>query len=378
MRFFKFLLLSVFVFCSAQVAAHTTSNSTIAVDVDRTHVYLNLMMPADQLYLAQANLMNLQAGEAPSGDSPINTLLLTDYLARHIEIESGSMAKVSDIGWNQIEQTWFISAKMTFSFSDEVPDKLKLSADPILHTVITHKILVSIRHDSQLIGATEHTPDIQQLGYQHTQVELSRNSQSWLKSLFHIVWQGALHIMSGFDHLLFLICLLLAVPAANKYASQVEKMTTKSLTKGILLLVSAFTLGHTVSLFLSSYQVFEINRPAIEILVALSIFIAAIQLMFSRIKPMTGLLAFCFGIIHGIAFSEALSGFSFLPQTLMWAIFGFNLGVELCQLFIVVLVLPVIKLSLKYNRFDQLKNSGAYLTLVLSSIWMFERSALYY
>lgn len=104
---------------------------------------------------------------------------------------------------------------------------------------------------------------------------------------------GFEHILNGLDHLLFLLCLVLAVPISQR----------KSFAP-LLLLVSAFTLGHTILLLLtSSYQLIEINRPVIELLVAISIVLAACQLLFFNTKSMTSGLALVVGLIHGAAFS---------------------------------------------------------------------------
>jgi len=176
---------------------------------------------------------------------------------------------------------------------------------------------------------------------------------------------GAAHILSGPDHLLFVLALLLMVRGR----------------RALLLTVTAFTLGHSVSLSLAVLGFVAIRTGAVEFAVALSILVLANEL--SRpgagdlLRRRWARLAFVFGLLHGVGFAGALVAIGFPPQEVPLALFAFNVGIELGQLAFIALVL-LVRAALRGHGARGplwLRGLPAYGIGSLAAFWCIERAA---
>ena len=151
-----------------------------------------------------------------------------------------------------------------------------------------------------------------------------------LQVIIRFVYRGFLHILSGIDHLLFLAALL--VPMLSK--------------RLLIMVITAFTLGHSVTLASAvlGFQPASLWFPdAIELLIALSILILAIDNLVTKEHHSRWMFGLVFGLVHGFGFSFGLSQSLQYSGSHLWTgLFGFNLGVELGQLFVILLALPPI------------------------------------
>jgi len=155
-----------------------------------------------------------------------------------------------------------------------------------------------------------------------------------LDNFWFNVQYGINHVLdpNGYDHVLFLI--VLAVPYLFKD------------WKRVLLLVSLFTLGHTLSLVLAAYNVVRVNSSLVEFLIPVTIFITAIYNVFTAGKKdkggKIGLLFFStlfFGLIHGLGFAREFKMFAGESQNKIELLLEFALGIEIAQVIIVFVAL---------------------------------------
>jgi hypothetical protein len=151
----------------------------------------------------------------------------------------------------------------------------------------------------------------------------------WLQVINRFVSRGFLHILDGLDHLLFLVALI----------APVRKV------RPLIYVVTAFTLGHSLTLasavlgFIPDFLWFPVS---VELLVALTILILAVDNVFMRERKRRWVFGFLFGLIHGLAFSFALSqSLQYSGNHLVVGLLGFNLGVEFGQLLVLAIVLPL-------------------------------------
>lgn len=177
---------------------------------------------------------------------------------------------------------------------------------------------------------------------------------------FGLGWE---HIMSldAMDHILFVL-VLAAVYLLRDW-------------KQVLILVTAFTIGHSITLALSTLNIIEIKSGLVEFLIPCTIVITAISNLFQKGLTKGGMrlnyfLALFFGLIHGLGFANTLRFMLAQEGSLSWALFGFNVGLEAGQLIIVVLILLLAQLvvqTLKVARRDWvLFISAAVFSLALS------------
>ena len=163
-------------------------------------------------------------------------------------------------------------------------------------------------------------------------------------SLFGIYLQlGFDHIIDyqAFDHILFIVTL-----------TAVYRFTH---WKKVLILVTAFTIGHTTTLALATLNIVNIDASIIEFLIPLTIFITAIgnivnqkQDFNSRLHHFKYLTAMFFGLIHGLGFSNYLKSLLGREQSIVKPLFAFNLGLELGQIVIVLLILSAASAAFRY------------------------------
>ena len=184
----------------------------------------------------------------------------------------------------------------------------------------------------------------------------------WFQAAFRFIVLGFDHILDGLDHLLFLFCLV--VPFRNFWA--------------LVPIVTSFTVAHSITLIAASLGLAPNALwfpPLIETLIALSIVFMAFENILGAKLQRRWLIAFAFGLIHGFGFSFALSeSLQFAGAHLITSLFSFNVGVELGQLFVLAITVPVLHLLFK----KVIPELGG--TIVLSAIlahtgwhWMTER-----
>jgi len=162
------------------------------------------------------------------------------------------------------------------------------------------------------------------------------------------VTYGLNHVLdiNGYDHVLFLM--ILAVPYGFRD------------WRPVLILVSLFTLGHTLSLFLAAYNIVSVNGELVEFLIPITIFLAALYNIFSAGKPVKrqgiNLLMFSamfFGIIHGLGFAREFKMFIGQLEEKLIPLVEFALGIEIAQVIIVFVVLFIGYLCQTLFRFSR-------------------------
>lgn len=186
---------------------------------------------------------------------------------------------------------------------------------------------------------------------------------------------GVWHIWIGFDHILFLLSLLL--PAVLLYSRQQWQAASdfRAVLIDVFKVVSAFTLAHSITLTLATLQIVALPSRWVESAIALSVVVAAINNLKPVLHGRRWAAAFGFGLIHGFGFASVLLDLGLPTTSLMLALGGFNLGVELGQLAIVAAFLPLafwLRASWLYRRV--LFSGGSVAIASLACVWLVERA----
>jgi hypothetical protein len=167
--------------------------------------------------------------------------------------------------------------------------------------------------------------------------ELVELDPRWHQAALRFVAQGFTHILDGADHLLFLFCLVLPF---------------RQSLRALVVIVTAFTVAHSVTLIGSAYGLAPAVlwfTPLIETLIAASIFYMALENIIAPNVRMRWAVAFGFGLVHGFGFSFALRDtLQFAGDHLLTSLLSFNIGVELGQLFVLLLLIPALNLIFRY------------------------------
>jgi hypothetical protein len=192
---------------------------------------------------------------------------------------------------------------------------------------------------------------------------LVRLDPHWYQAAKQFVGLGFLHILSGADHLLFLFCLVIPF----------RKL------RALIPIITSFTVAHSMTLAASAYGLapdFLWFPPLIEMLIALSIVYMALENIVGAQLHRRWLITFGFGLVHGFGFSFALrETLQFAGSHLLTSLLAFNTGVELGQLLVLVLLIPILDLLF---RFVVAERMG---TIILSAFvahtgwhWMLDRA----
>ena len=165
----------------------------------------------------------------------------------------------------------------------------------------------------------------------HDDPGLVRLDPRWHQAAWRFIESGFFHILEGTDHLLFLLCLVIPFRRFGQ----------------LVLVVTSFTVAHSITLIASAYD-FGPDAlwfpPLIETLIAISILYMAIENVLGSNVARRWMITFGFGLVHGFAFSFALrETLQFAGSHLLTSLLSFNLGVELGQLLVLVLLIPVLE-----------------------------------
>ena len=192
------------------------------------------------------------------------------------------------------------------------------------------------------------------------------------------LWQGVWHIWIGFDHILFLLALLLpAVLLRRRWGrgSGVHGVSRfKDASLSVLAVVTAFTLAHSITLSLAALQIISLPSRLVESAIAASVVFAAANNLVPMVQG-RWLMAFFFGLIHGFGFASVLTELGLPTGALIVSLVGFNLGVELGQLAIVAVFLPL-AFVLRHTPFYQrgVLLGGSLAALLVALAWFVERA----
>lgn len=199
-------------------------------------------------------------------------------------------------------------------------------------------------------------------------------SSVWQQMLAY-VREGVWHIWIGFDHVLFLLSLLL--PAVWLRVERQWQPVPRFATAfwEVLRVVTAFTVAHSITLSLAALQMVSLPSRLVESVIAASVVLAALNNVYPVVSTGRWIIAFSFGLIHGFGFASVLTDLGLPRGSLVTALFGFNVGVELGQLAIVAAFLPVayaLRATWLYRRVIFL--GGSAVVVVLAGAWLLERA----
>jgi HupE / UreJ protein len=190
---------------------------------------------------------------------------------------------------------------------------------------------------------------------------------------------GVKHIAIGFDHILFLIALLLPAVLIREGRKWYPVTTLPKALVNVAGIVTAFTIAHSITLSLASLGIVQLPSRLVESVIALSVVVTAIDNIvpcFPRfLQQRRWLVAFAFGLIHGFGFAGVLQELNLPRSDLVLSLIGFNIGVELGQIALVAAVLPVIyalRVRAAYPRYALA--GGSFVICVVASGWLLERA----
>jgi hypothetical protein len=190
----------------------------------------------------------------------------------------------------------------------------------------------------------------------------------------NVVRLGVRHIAEGTDHLLFLLVLLLPAPllaAGGRWSGQVgAKQSIGRLAR----IVTAFTIGHSLTLAAAALGWIHAPGRPIEVLIAVSILVSAVHALRPIFPGREAFVAGGFGLVHGFAFATMIAGYGLDSWHLALTVFGFNLGIEMMQLLVVAATVPWLLLLARTPAYAFLRATGSIIAATAALGWIGERA----
>ena len=245
----------------------------------------------------------------------------------------------------------------------EVDYRLLFDLDPL------HRGLVQLARGDEVTSAV-FSPDNPRLLW-------TAGTTSVLASLSQFLVEGMWHIWIGFDHVLFLVTLLLPAVLRRSGGRWRAVPSLRDALGPVVKVVTAFTVAHSITLSLAALGVVELPTRLVESAIAASVALAAVNNVWPIVTRRLWLVAFAFGLIHGFGFASVLADLGLPPGALLWALAGFNIGVELGQLAIVALLVPLLFLVRDSRLYGRIAlPAGSLAVAALAMVWLAERSGL--
>ncbi len=331
-------LVTFLLFCLLSLSqAHWADLAVAEVNIYEVGVFMVLTFPTE--------IMNQL-----SDDNLDEDLQLEAFFSKHIVLsdEKGNKAQTALIDLEN-EDTHSI-ASLRYSWPEPVTD-IKMHYGLFLPNVPTASMLATIIQGEQTSTVT-FTPE-------NRDVTLNTKKRSWVQQVKAFGLLGIKHILTGYDHLLFLVALLM-------------------LSGGIgylIKIVSAFTVAHSITLSLAVLGIVNLPAQIVESIIALSIAFIAVENLWRKEKALRlrWLIVFGFGLLHGLGFAGILQEMPIPRSELALSLISFNLGVEIGQIAIVTVTFLLLQLIKKQPWEVYMRYWISIGVAAMGIFWFFER-----
>ena len=359
---FAFLL----AICASQVFAHKASDSYLVLNVKGQDV-------SGQWDIALRDI-DFAIGLDANGDGDITW---GEVRARHADIDAWALGRLT------LQRGGDCSLQVTEHLVDSHTDGayavLRLSGTCPSSTqalAVNYRLLFDIDalHRGLLRLELDGVPHTAVLSPDTGVLNVKAGETSRLTQFGQYLVEGIWHIWIGFDHILFLLALLLPAVLVHESRRWTGVTTFRIALTEVLWVVTAFTVAHSITLTLAALQIVELPSRWVESAIAASVVLAAANNLWPLVERRRWLVAFSFGLIHGFGFASVLTELGLPKDALVLSLLGFNLGVEIGQLAIVAVFLPfafLLRRSTFYRKGVFI--GGSFVTMLIALVWFAER-----
>ena len=367
-----FSLKAFFIFFASQVSSHELSPNIINLQIDKNRISIELTINLEA-YLAGVDFSILDNTNDHDNETYYKTLR---------KLNNSELTKIFLKNWDKFVSLFSIVSEdgtklNNFNFSKidtEDIDNTEVSRLSNIYFFVENQGMKPVTFQaSRILGEII----FRQTGVENgvTQFLLSGEKSKvisaktgkpldWIDTFLDYIPVGFSHILpKGLDHILFVLGLLFLTPKVYP----------------LLIQISIFTIAHTITLAISSLKIIDISSAIIEPLIAASIIYVAIENFFnSSLTKYRSIIIFFFGLLHGLGFASVLSSFGLPGTNFIWALVGFNVGVEIGQLTIILAFYTIfiywIKTKNYYRKYISIP--GSLIIALFGTFWLLERTLL--
>lgn len=352
----------------ALAGAHVLPASKVLLEVGSTNVTGEVQLPLGRLSVALGR--TLTAATAAE-----QHLQLERYIRSHISATSDDGSWQVTVTNGHIEtmngRAYFV-ATITLTPPDGQVTDFDLHYAVIIAKLVTHRAFLVLTPTSSTSSTSSEAIGI--FDWTTSTIYVPVGSVSPFSAFTSMAHLGVQHISEGADHLLFLITLLIPAPLLIRARRWGPAPSPFRAARRIVHVVTAFAIGHSITLALAGFGL--VNPPAqpIEVLIALSIAVSALHAIRPIVRGGEAMIALCFGLVHGLAFAEVLRGLGLQGTDLVVSLLGFNLGIEVTQLLVVALLMPSFWLLSRTGIYPAVRVGIGAAAFVAAVAWMLERA----
>ena len=367
-----FSLKAFFIFFASQVSSHELSPNIINLQIDKKRISIEFTINLEA-YLAGVDFSILDNTNDHDNETYYKTLR---------KLNNSELTKIFLKNWDKFVSLFSIVSEdgtklNNFNFSKidtEDIDNTEVSRLSNIYFFVENQGMKPVTFQaSRILGEII----FRQTGVENgvTQFLLSGEKSQvisakpgkpldWIDTFLDYIPVGFSHILpKGLDHILFVLGLLFLTPKVYP----------------LLIQISIFTIAHTITLAISSLKIIDISSAIIEPLIAASIIYVAIENFFnSSLTKYRSIIIFFFGLLHGLGFASVLSSFGLPGTNFIWALVGFNVGVEIGQLTIILAFYTIfiywIKTKNYYRKYISIP--GSLIIALFGTFWLLERTLL--
>lgn len=362
------LSLALGMLSAGPAAAHGVGMSQLRVVVDGVHLEGDWTLHLQDARLA-LGLDTQLAGEAGWQDLRRHEAELRALLLRSFAIQSDgrpcTIAFTSaPIEWNAEAST--VQLRFTGS-APAPPTKLGMDCSLLFDLDPAHRAYFSVE-DSRATNVGAFRANLRRAEFPVRQFHA-------MEVVVEFIRDGAEHIWGGFDHMLFLISLILPATLVRNGRAWSHRQGLWPSAREVLKVVTAFTVTHMLTLCLAFFGVLRLPSQWVEVGIAVSVFAAA----WNNIKPFlpgrAWVVALVFGLVHGLGFAGALGNLALPRNARALALGAFNGGVELGQLVVVAIMLPLLYVASRRSWYPRVVMGGGSLLIAwMAVLWVLERA----
>ncbi len=302
---------------------------------------------------------------------------VTQYLQYHLQFSRANKACTTALEPHWQIDSHFNEGYVVLPVRAQCPinGEVTLSYSAFFEIDSQHKLLVSLSREKTAIEKTssEQTASPRILSDSNRTLTINETSGSRFATFKEFVMQGAVHIWIGTDHILFLLSLLLTCVLVRRNHAWVANNNLREIVVRTTWIVTAFTLAHSITLTATALHWIQLPSRWIEVGIAISVALTALNNIWPLVLRL-GWLTFGFGLLHGMGFAGALGELGLPADQQTLTVLAFNLGVEIGQMAIVLVVLPLLIFVRKFYGYSRYSVSALSLVIFLVAVqWTLER-----
>lgn len=310
-----------------------------------------------------------------SEDIQAHLAMIEAYVNERVTINLGKGLVLGEHSFHSIEQVQFLAFSFTIDDLPELPDYIDFEYSILFDKNDEHRGFVVIENDWRSGTFNDEANIALIFSPDETNRRLDLTQSTVTTGYIEMFKLGVHHIWDGLDHILFLMALLLPSVLYRLKSEWHAKQKFYPALIYVIKIVSVFTLAHTITLSAATLGFMSLSSRLVESIIALSIAVAALDLLTPIFKGRIWLVIFIFGLFHGFGFASVLADYPIPQSYLTWSLLSFNLGVEIGQVAIVAAVVPVLFLLRKQSLYiPVILKLGAVILIMIAMYWFIERA----